>query len=1048
MSTDGRRTISRTQPTVRLADGHIIAIDDDNKHVSPGHILVTGENSQAYWKKAEDIGISKNGPYDTTWVNIDNSKVYTTDKIGIGTNSVTNALDVSGDVSITHGKLLKDGVEISPYIETSEPLKTFDINQGTSKDTITDGFAKIDNFFYKYMVDQPGVVSGIQSYCTATAFGFAWTLPEQVVFPFSASKLPTIKHISLAIRSSNGVNLLGDGVTGTIGVTNVLDKNEDYVPEKQTEIRGILFTNVLSQGSGGSGSGGGSNFSIQNRTIGSYTSVPCLIVENAGFSRQNVGSHLYVEFFYSNNSNLLPKKIGFHLPTYKAAHPPSEVVAMTSVALSSTSLQLNWEKPLYSLYAGAGNNENILSTDVYGPAMQEYEIEYSAYNSRRYTGVVNTIVRNVVVSGGGEQTILTGLYPATEYRIRIRAKNNIHGDFGPISSYFYTVYTTAPAAPNSVTMIGDNIFDKPVYNGTVESNNISIYSAGDNVQRIVPYINKINSGNSYVFSKENLGPLQIHNEAVVGSIAPALTTLSLYVDNLITPKVEIPFGGFETGNSITSQQQNGVRVDNIQKRDAYSSGGSMYNVGDGTSAYLQLYQEILFTIGIQRTLLFPQNEPHSIQFKQTIQNNSVNVLNNDKIFRVLVDDVDNVVGGGYMPSFVFGSADESALQQKITVCGIPIVSSNNGQYVDIPFTLNNIGKYYYRGGFYKLDVCRGLDVGGVLIMSRSPTGMSSSQNGNAILDQSIVFTERLAYSDFPSTFTTGLRCKGKAYNIHNESAETSESVIELYHIFDKATSEMVRFTSMQSPLAVTAGDTGVYGCRMTSGGADEIVPFSSQPMFDIFDDTQNIAAWGSVDVPFINGYYRTAGAIPLSINLDFFNYGGYDYSMLHNDTGYRWVTFGWRLSKDDYTVEILNFIVDELNTNVNIRKDDMTNTILSDDNSWKVYFRFEEEGCETPVQGNSCKSSIWFNANMFADSFTNSYSNINRNGSIGGLIYGDSIVSGNQINYSVVCHSFNPYWSSNNNVRIYLRIGMKMDKLISFKGVRCSYKKDSRLIFE
>lgn len=1031
MSTDGRRTVSRIQPTVRLADGHIIAIDDNNKHLSPGHILVTGENSQAYWKKAEDIGISKNGPYDSTWVNIDNTTVYTTDKIGIGTRNVSNALDVSGDVSITHGKLLKDGVEISPYIETSEPLKTFDINHGTSKDTITDGFAKIDNFFYKYMVDQPDVVSGIQSYCTATAFGFAWTLPEQEVFPFSASKLPTIKYISLSIRGNN------DMIT-------ILDKNDVYVPEKPTEIRGVLFTNILSQGNGGSGGSGGNYFSIQNRTIGSYTSIPCLIVENTEFSEQNMGTQLYVEFFYSNNSNLLPKKIGFNIPTYKAAHPPSEVLSMTSVALSSTSLQLNWEKPVYSLYIGAGNSENILSSDVYGPAIQEYEIEYSPYDSRRYTGLVNTILHSVIVSGGGEQTILTGLYPATKYRLRIRAKNNIHNVFGAMSSYLYTVYTSLPPAPNPVTMISDNIFDKPIYDGTSNSNNVSIYSVGDNVQHMLPYINKISVGNNYVFSKQNLGPLQIHNEDVAGSISEELTTFSLYVDNLTTPKVEIPFGGFETGNSITSQQQNGVRIDNIQKRDAYSSAGSMYNIGDGTSAYLQLYQEMLFTIGIQRTLLFPSNVPHSIQFKQTIhaiQNNLVNVLNNNKIFRVLVDDVDNVVGGTYMPSFVFGNADESALQQKIIVCGIPIVSSNNGQYIDIPFTLNNIGKYYYRSGFYKLDVCRESGVGDTLITSRIPNGMSSSQDGKAILDQSITFTERLVYSDFPSKFTSGLRCKGKAYNIHNESVDTNESVIELYHIFDKDTSEMGRITSMQSPLAVTAGNTGVYGCRMTSGGADEIVPFSSQSMFDVFDDTQNIAAWGNVDVPFINGYYRTAGAIPSSINLDFFNYGGYDYSMLRSETGYRWVTFGWRLSKDDYTVEILNFIVDGLNTNVNIRKDDMRNNILSDDNSWKVYFRFEEEGCETPVQGNSCKSSIWFNANMFAESFTNSYSNINRNGSIGGLIYGDSTVSGDEIKYSVVCHSFNPYWSNNNNLRIYLRIGMKMDKLISFKGVRCTYKK-------
>jgi hypothetical protein len=135
---------------------------------------------------------------------------------------------------------------------------------------------------------------------------------------------------------------LGDGVTGTIGVTSVLDKNEDYVPEKPTEIRGILFTDLISQGNN---TGGNTNyFSIQNRTIGTYTNIPCLIVENAVFSRQNVGSHLYVEFFYSNNSNLLPKKIGFHVPTYKAAHPPSEVMSVTSVALSSTSLQCEWSR--------------------------------------------------------------------------------------------------------------------------------------------------------------------------------------------------------------------------------------------------------------------------------------------------------------------------------------------------------------------------------------------------------------------------------------------------------------------------------------------------------------------------------------------------------------------------------------------------------------------------------------------------------------------------------------------------------------------------------
>jgi hypothetical protein len=821
-----------------------------------------------------------------------------------------------------------------------------------------------DNWLYTNIVGPPpAIVFGNVSTTTAAIY-IPWTYPSQIPIGLISLYVPVINTLNVNYKADIGIS--EPVLTSYSTLVNVSTSYLDY-HNGTSYVTGIILSKL-------SGTSRISSIifpgdSVARNAYINYNTV----LANISSSVNNT-----VTVWYANtNPNTNKSTVNF--PVFLASGSPSAPRNLTLTSISSTSQTVNWTNPL-------SNDINDVNTQL---TISSYTVAYGTTGSvLRYGGPISSLGNTSSVSGVVTTFAATSLFPDSVYTFGVQATNT--GFQTGVSSYVSSI----TSALNPVV---------PAISGTIPL--ASRYFNNGTVKNILSNTSTLNLINiSTPWTATVTVPIQtLANRA---SVAAGLMSLSTVYTNNTTSTIgpTLTYGGFGSSAPVTVTQSN-ITLSSLTITDSY-----------GPNSHQGFYQQASTSITLNTGIFVPSRYDYTVNLKQ--YQAGINTGSGTFTFQydTLVTSAPRIIGVSmnFSTSGVYWSS----------VTGVKVIF---GQPLFTVSTIaSTMGNYYYSDPL--LTYTGG--VGTYIPSSESGLGnVTAGLSAGAFTTGVITVTNRnIKSATLSTTYTQLLSTSVKANNIFSTSIVSSSRIAVMV---DGPSFNLVYNTLPQSIPSVAGTD--VIGYRVISGtaAANGVPPFTSSGSTYAsvgYDNTLDISTLEELQVA--NGTFTTPNAQ---------TYAYSDYRSLYYDStqlntanysgilssGYRYVTFAWKIAAGTY------------NTNIIFKINGISSTLPAD---LRLFYRVEDASSPNPTNSASFTSS-WVNGATNSGSvlqsgnyfYPLSYSSILNVG----LASGSAVINGSVATFTETITRGMGIISAQ-TINLYCRIGLPMNSAFSFTTVSAS----------
>jgi hypothetical protein len=512
-------------------------------------------------------------------------------------------------------------------------------------DTITNAFAKVDNWIFTNMIAPPPISVFISSNSTPITCKVSWSNPYQFPIGFLAEPFPYISELYINISNADGTFSLS---------SNISTPSNMPFPGNSNVISNVMLT--LDTGTYTSG------YSSDNTYI---------IADAASTGKSNF---IFNITWLNKNKSLQSNTLTISNLNFGGGSAPSAPIGLIASQQSNTSIRLSYSTPA-SLNGPLLHYSNVLQTFFSIPYTNSFNSASSAQPAPRRFGAAFTSNRVPTITTG-LNTVFSGLAPDTAVQLSSAARNTINPDYTQGTDIYSR--TTLPVAPSR---LGSFVFPGGNYYGTqgIPINNRQL-GAG---QTIAPIINRNTIAiGGYLTTIESTN-VAIHTASNPGSASNSIMSLTCGNAGPI----------FFNGYGVTQDATDYYGPDNnfLLK---FNGSNDFYAASSGSNGF---YTVGRFQFGLRRNYIMPSTASYTFTTVQSNEYVSPNITYTTSLYvdeisatPTLIETYNYVHTQGAGAAYFFCSG---------------ILSFNSNVVINSTFYLSNIGAYfitYPRIGTYTL----------------------------------------------------------------------------------------------------------------------------------------------------------------------------------------------------------------------------------------------------------------------------------------------------------------------------------------------------------
>ena len=698
----------------------------------------------------------------------------------------------------------------------------------SNPDTITNSFAKIDNWLFANLVGKPPAPTSNSVITTKSNILVTWTNPLLYsVGLLSNTYIPNITSLYITLSNiSNNTN------------NNIIVTAQSNLPMYKNPITGINFLNTGAFNCNVVPNGTSNILYLTNTNIVSTCNYNITVF----FSNYNTNPQIPINF------------ITFNQQTIAGTGVPSAPSNLTANAATSTKLTFNWFAPQYPDASDTSDS----STAIGGyKLITSNDSNFDTTYPRRYLASGSKYDARILTNtttGTGVTTDVTGLYPDCYYAGMISAKNVVNAGYGDTVNSTTSYKTSLPSAPSRMTAVTLTLTSLFTNQG------IPAGARATGAQPIVNYTT-MNTGLSFTLTN-----IAIHTASTPGvsniDIMRIIASNDTGSSNFFSNSGFLDTTSYSTANCNILIARSGVTDPNL---------GS--NLG--------FYQTGIYTVTFSNTLLPVSQSPYKIYITQSNQGCN-NVTQNNLNVYVETDYSVN-------PSIPFLSNLNAQAAPTAYITGV-CSYSNNAVFTNY-LGITNIGKnFLVTGNFasYKLTY-GGTDISGLSNAASASTSiytdsLCTTLYSSGVLPTTAYLNTSLTYNNSTTIYTsdvnTYIRMNIVATNLNGSLAAVN------CNISYNGSNYYIDYPSIA--LIGKYDVTKTVGARVTSGSGTS----NPSGYGTIFDNTQSLSSSYTNELALANGVYVTKAALSSAYRLYTGYYGNtVDYSGIASNTTMRYATF-------------------------------------------------------------------------------------------------------------------------------------------------------------
>jgi hypothetical protein len=591
-------------------------------------------------------GLPVGGSIDITTITTTIINILSNSSI-LSSNAVIE--DILTNISNLSSSLASDLLQSNTYNYTFKPssIGGTDIRDkllGTP-DTITNAFAKVDNWLFTNMIAPPPVSIFISSDSTPTTCKVSWSNPYQFLIGFLAEPFPYISELYINISNADGTFSLS---------SNISTPSNMPFPGNSNVISNVMLT--LDTGTYTSG----------------YSSDNTYIIANAAATGKS--DFIFNITWLNKNTSLQTNTLSISNLNFGGGSAPSAPTGLNVTGRTNTTINLNYSAPV-PLNGPLLHYSNEVQTFFSIPYTNSFNSASSAQPAPRRYGAAFTS-NSVATIITGLNTIFSGLAPDTAVRLSSAARNTINPNYTQGTDIYSR--TTLPVAPSR---LGAFVFPGGNYYGTqgIPINNRQL-GAG---QTIAPIINRntVEVGN-YLTTIESTN-VAIHTASNPGSGSNSI--MSLTCGN-VGPILFNGYGGTQVPTDYYGPDDNFLIK--------FNGSNDFYAASSGSNGF---YTVGRFQFGLRRNYIVPSTESYTFTTVQSNEYVSPNITYTTNLY---VDEINTA------PTLIetYNYVHTQGAGTAYFFCS-GVLSFNSNLVINSTFYLSNIGAYfitYPRIGTYTL----------------------------------------------------------------------------------------------------------------------------------------------------------------------------------------------------------------------------------------------------------------------------------------------------------------------------------------------------------
>ena len=569
---------------------------------------------------------------------------------------------------------------VSPFhASTIGGTDIYDASTG-NPDTYTVGLAKLDNWLYKNIVDQPPAPSYAGIASDVYSVKYAWSNIFQFKIGLFDMYVPHISSIQLDLYSNaNSVNC------------NLMSSflfSRDYIPYGTSNFEVIEFNN--------------SNPTLFNYYIGGSFPTKKTLAIGISDSRLNQTNQPYsLDVTMRNYSSNIPSVLRFAPQSMGSISPPSAPGASLG-SPGITSMVVSITKP-------SCNASNLTATPNY-PNLFGYRIvlcNTAAQPSRFGNTTIASLVAtcNITYSANPQDYTITNLNADTQYLVNVSARNVANINYGAIiiSGTNTTLPPDPPGTISNISPLNNPSFyttvGEVVFTGT---HNLSVYDR-----------NAANFANGLSFvTNAGLGIHSLTTRGVSGDNVIASFNIATGSNSIIAESNTTNLKGFAT----PTHYPNGFS--NVTRTNTIVSASNIMDFYSSDSIRSNFYLSFTGRGTLLKDYLLASVTPYTFSFTHSNRAGVTNLSYGSNIY------VDDLTVAPTLSGF-----SNTSNTYALYISGVPVYSYSNTISFDI--NISNLARFYYISG-QKLIV-GSLNYGGSQLLSLScNTNATFFDNTNAI----------------------------------------------------------------------------------------------------------------------------------------------------------------------------------------------------------------------------------------------------------------------------------------------------------------------------
>jgi hypothetical protein len=492
-------------------------------------------------------------------------------------------------------------------------------------------------------------------------------------------------------------------------------------------------------------------------------------------------------------------------------------------------------------------------------------------------------------------------------------------------------------------------------------------------------------------------------------------TLMTFTANLNSSNsLSVEFKGF--GQSAPSSTSNSViSVSNISTSDNYSS--DSYKQG--------FYQNATLGMTVANSGFTVQNSANTVNFSQTFANST----SSSGSFSFYYDTPITTVPTASLSDFAIASS------YFVNISGINVLIGK--PKITFSATATNMGKYFYCSPPLEYKCTISSSTYGSGEEADLTNVVRNTYYPNNYLEETIKFATSVTLStSLASTYATSLVLSAFTNNVYTYSStqSTTQSVI-----IDGPSNTLVYETMATSIKEISSGTYvgyRVWSAPSVSNNCPDLKYNGSYYNTIQYQNSWNLTTTNSgydctTELVVYNGLYSTPGKGGYINYSSYLNNSSLNYSGIAS-SGYRYVTFCWKLSAKSSSYSTLAFKINSISPTPTTSAGGL---LLINGKQIQALYCFQDEA-NPSTYSSSIFNSVWIDANNNENGVTTStfYNTTNTYGYYGGLssANGGVSISSNTATINATIPSVNPV---GNNTYMYLRLAIPMDVSIGFGSV-------------